>query len=73
MTTRSNRMKFTLGSWTRCGRCGAWQSVRLKPTAVRLMANPTASETGQGVDPGTARPAERGSSKLLSTLAKGLC
>ena len=57
----------------RCGNCTASPSVRLKPTAVRVMANPTASEIKQvrGAKPGTARTVERGSRKLLSTLAKG--
>lgn len=37
-----------LRSLAKCGSCGASPSVRLKPTAVRVIANPTASETGRG-------------------------
>lgn len=39
---------YRLRSLAKCGSCGASPSVRLKPTAVRVMANPTASETGRG-------------------------
>ena len=54
---------YRLRSLAKCGSCGASPSVRLKPTAVRVMANPTASETGGGGGPqsGTARTAEPGS------------
>ena len=54
---------YRLRSLAKCGSCGASPSVRLKPTAVRVMANPTASETGRGGGgkSGTARTAEPGS------------
>ena len=37
-----------LGPQARSGRCGATPSVRLKPAVVHVMANLTASKTGQG-------------------------
>ena len=57
----------------KCGSCGASPSVRLKPTAVRVMANPAASETGQGGGTGHGTDCRtRLLRKLLLTLVKEL-
>lgn len=65
---------YRLRSLAKCGSCGASPSVRLKPTAVRVMANPTASETGRGGG-GIRRGTDcrtRLLRKFLSTLFKEL-
>ena len=57
----------------KCGSCGASPSVRVKPAAVRVMANPTASKTGHGGGTGHGTDCRtRLLRKVLSTLVKGL-